>query len=1114
MNFDIPIHIKQTHPHSDKTPVYEVRPLFMEGEVARNEHLERAVTQLARDLRKRLYGLVRNGNHGELMRWSFSPEVEDHRYDLQIAMKRKTIQCRLLIVAFKSLGRRLAFTPTIPDLWFEVRKGETLRDRATEVVAHYFTEQEKKDQEEFKPEAYSLKGKAWAATLEIEITIKGFIEEPKEDKYISIGPSRTFFGAGELDEVGECLDWLYPYDLDRAILRDEQVEELTRLLNAPDKRPVMLVGNRGAGKTAIIHEYVYRTVAKKRKRFAVKRNVWHLSPQRIISGMSFVGEWEERLLAITREARKRNHVLYFDYLLGLYLAGVCSSSDLSVAHVLKPIVEACEFRILAEITPESLRVLQEKDRGFTDLFHIIPVKETDERDTLRILITAMRHSERQYRTVFEVDVIPAVMDLQRRYVHDRAFPGKAVDFLRQLAVKNPGAGISRDDVLKAFQSVSGLSVTFIDRKQKYRREDVLNGIRKEIIGQGEAVEAVTDVICKARARLNDPDRPLGTFLFLGPTGVGKTQCARAVASYLFGDSERMVRFDMNEYIDPWSVPKLTGTSQEPEGLLTGEVRRRPFCVVLLDEIEKAHPDVFDLLLQVLGEGRLTDALGRTSDFTNAIIIMTSNLGTREARSRLGFREAGTTDETAYIDAARKFFRPEFFNRLDRIVPFGPLSRSEIEEIAKRLIRGVFQRHGLRQRECAMEVSPTAMDRIVQEGYHPQLGARALKRVIERQLTQPVASRLASFKTSTPTVVSVYTAPHGIAVSTQGLVEVERADEAPIDLSDPTISLERAKTALQRFENEILAIEPKEPMSSGKISPEHERYLAISEQLRYVRNNYNLLVDVVVNPQFSKGIMPISTWKPRRGRWTLFDMACWQRNPGLADVIAEKDIQSFFSEMKEEGLARDTHLKDRLISLYHGFSLLENMLGDRLDGYDDRVLLCLRLTALRSISMYDALIKMYGSLYDRLWGFSMSPVDQKITEVGKSGEGEGLSGLVLEGPGVARLAGLETGTHLFRDNEGQFGVVKMVSVPLSSQEDPVDRFLDMRRDRRQWLEGLEVGKGAVEDDPFGFDSVIRLYEPWGVTVDFRTGLAAKGMPTEREFRRFLLSQLPLPDELKE
>lgn len=658
-------------------------------------------------------------------------------------------------------------------------------------------------------------------------------------------------------------------------------------------------------------------------------------------------------------------------------------------------------------------------------------------------------------------------------------------------------------------------MTFVDRKQKYRREDVLSGIRKGIIGQDEAVEAVTDVICKARARLNDPDRPLGIFLFLGPTGVGKTQCARAVASYLFGDSERMVRFDMNEFIDPWSVPKLTGTFQEPEGLLTGEVRRRPFCVLLLDEIEKAHADVFDLLLQVLGEGRLTDALGRTSDFTNAIIIMTSNLGAREARSRLGFREADTTDEAVYTEAARKFFRPEFFNRLDRIVPFGPLSRSEIEEIAKRLIGDLFQRHGLRQRECAMEVSPTAMGRIVREGYHPQLGARALKRVIERQLAQPVASRLASFKMSTPTVVSVYAASDGIAVSTQGLIEAERAQEAPVDLSNPAVSLERAKTALQRFENEIRAIEPKEPMSSGKISPEHERYLAVSEQLRYVRNNYNWLVDAVMNPQSSRAINRISAWKPRRGRWARFYLDHgWKRNPALVDIIAKKDIQSFFSEMEEKGKEKDTYLKDRLISLYQEFSLLENMLGSRSDGYDDRVLLCLRQTALRSLSMYDELHKMYKSLYDRLWGFSVSPVDQPIPEGQKPDAGEDISGLVLEGPGVARLAAIETGTHLFRDKEGQFGVVKMVSVPLSFREDPVERFLDMRRARKQWIDGLEAGKESVEDDSFGFDAVIRLYEPRGVTVDFRTGLATRGMPTEREFRRFLLSQLPLPEELKD
>jgi len=231
-------------------------------------------------------------------------------------------------------------------------------------------------------------------------------------------------------------------------------------------------------------------------------------------------------------------------------------------------------------------------------------------------------------------------------------------------------------------------------------------------------------------------------------------------------------------------------------------------------------------------------------------------------------------------------------------------------------------------------------------------------------------------------------------------------------------------------------------------------------------------------------------------------------------LGAKDLVSQLREMQGEDIHKDDYLEDRLMGFYLEIALLERMTAYDSGSHHDRALLCLRETPLQSISMHHELVKMYGSLYDRLWGFSLSPVDHKITGGQRPHEWEGLSGLILEGPGAARLAGIETGSHLFRDSEGQLGVVKMVSVPLSSQEDPVECFLDMHRARRQWLESLEWGKGAIEDDPFGFDPVIRLYEPQGVSVDFRTGFATKGMPTERSFRRFLLSQLPLPKELKD
>ena len=230
--------------------------------------------------------------------------------------------------------------------------------------------------------------------------------------------------------------------------------------------------------------------------------------------------------------------------------------------------------------------------------------------------------------------------------------------LAQLAAAHPGAIVTRDTVYERFHEQTGLMLALLDGRRKLPRAEILNGLRRRVVGQDAAVEAMTDVVSLAKARFNATDRPLATLLFMGPTGVGKTECAKALAAFLFGGDEHLVRLDMNEFHSPAAAARLVGTFREPEGLLTAAVRRQPFCVVLLDEIEKAHPDVFDMLLQVTGEGRLTDAAGRTSDFSSAIVVMTSNLGTREVARRIGFGGGEEERRKAFVGAAEAFFRPE------------------------------------------------------------------------------------------------------------------------------------------------------------------------------------------------------------------------------------------------------------------------------------------------------------------------------------------------------------------------------------------------------------------------------------------------------------------------
>ena len=433
-----------------------------------------------------------------------------------------------------------------------------------------------------------------------------------------------------------------------------------------------------------------------------------------------------------------------------------------------------------------------------DLFKVVPVREPTENENLLILIGYRRQLEQQRRCHFHPEVLPAVIDLTRRYMSDAAFPGKAAMLLQTLATKHKESDITREDVLSEFSDRSGLNVRFLDDRVALNHDEVVEALSREIVGQQAAVTACADAVTIAKARLNDPVRPIASFLFLGPTGVGKTQCAKSLAKYLFG-VDRLQRFDMNECASYSAVARLIGTFDAPEGLLTSAVRREPFAVVLFDEIEKAHPAFFDLLLGVMGDGRLTDARGQTVDFTNTIIILTSNLGAQEATTELGFRQTTHSDASVYRQAAEKFFKPEFFNRLTRVVPFERLRREDVRDIANRLIQDVFKREGLLRRGVKLVVETEALNVLADAGYHPQLGARALKRTLERQVTAPIAARLCATTPDQPVIIFLRASDGSVRVNVSQMTIVGAAPLMSVPLFETTDLLDQLEDSLMRIE---------------------------------------------------------------------------------------------------------------------------------------------------------------------------------------------------------------------------------------------------------------------------------------------------------------------------
>ncbi|MCW5808533.1 MAG: ATP-dependent Clp protease ATP-binding subunit, partial [Deltaproteobacteria bacterium] len=527
--------------------------------------------------------------------------------------------------------------------------------------------------------------------------------------------------------------------------RDEALAELTRILGGRARRSVLLVGDEAAGKSALVAAW----------RASARRDlVWSTSVSELVAGASGLGEWQQRVAAVLAAAETLDAVLYFDDF-GALFSDRPSEGGIEIGAAMRRHVVDGRVRVIGELTPVALDRAERRDVSLIGGMLRLAVPPTDPATTTAACLAWVDHWARTqpHRPQIAPAAVPTAVELARRYLPYRAFPGKAVRLLEELRVahdsargaKGTGPVLGEPELFAAFSWSTGIPIALLADDRALPPAEVVAALRRRMVGQGPAVRRVADAICVAKARLQPPDKPLAALLFVGPSGVGKTELARSVAAYLFNAPDRMVRLDMSEYTDPWAAGRLFGDDAGTEGRLTAAVRSQPFGVVLLDEIEKAHASVFDLLLQVLGEARLTDGRGRTTHFHNSIIILTSNLGTRSARGRLGIaptQDADEREERRYRDAVLAAFRPELINRLDQIVVFHPLDPSEIAKVAEIAIQRLAERRGFTQSGTILDVSPRALEILAERGFSAELGARALRRHLDDAVLAPAARLLA------------------------------------------------------------------------------------------------------------------------------------------------------------------------------------------------------------------------------------------------------------------------------------------------------------------------------------------------------------------------------------
>ncbi|HHH49522.1 MAG TPA: ATP-dependent Clp protease ATP-binding subunit, partial [Saprospiraceae bacterium] len=1015
---------------------YQIRPLFVPYPISTHRRFEQAMSDFQRKIKRMFRNFELNRtNLNSLLWYKFNPKLNYKVLQLKIHLGKQFIKGNFAYASFDLGNHKYICLPFFESemlmLPQHIRKKEEVIDFVKDTITKILHQKRKYSKSNIDFDIYTSHKKEFITNVDIQLNIKRDIfafEEriTKHHSFANLYSQNDFDGATELEKVGYEIGEHFPKGLKRAYHRDDLVEKIKQIIFQKENTPIVLIGSAGVGKKTLIEEAIFK-YRQKRKELQTKENknplkrTWFMDPTRVISGMSIVGMWQKRVesiiqylinpnpLHLVEKKIKTSYNLVIHNVIGLLRIGKSAQNDMTMGDVFKPYLEQRKLQLILTATPNEWKIIQEKNRRFSDLFQLIRIDEPPLEKVAKIILSKRIDIENEQACEFTISALQQLFVIQRNYLKRKALPGSIINLMEQLAIKYRYSTIDSPEIRQEFELTSGLNEKIFDNTQSLEKEEVKNFINARLIGQKDASDALTNVVHTIKAKLTDKNKPLGSFLFIGPTGVGKTQAAKVLSQYLMGDEKQLMRFDMNEYIDGGALHRLIGDYYNPEGQLTGKVRYQPFGVILLDEIEKAHPSVRDLLLQVLDDGRLTDSLGRTVDFSNTIIVMTSNLGAREVSSTLGFETQSKEDNAIYLKAVENRFRPEFINRIDQIVIFNSLQLEHILNIARLQIKELLQRDGFVRRTTILNISQEALKWVAQRGFDAKMGGRALKRQIEKDLTALSAEQLIATYNNSPIIFEILLenkklVPNVIPLEFTQLLQEDWLPQLPHEKHGRKFYSNLIRS-IEKLERQVAKRQEKQNGDVSIIVDSHQKasqlnwqYYAFKDRIAEIKEQIQT-ISISFRNQYFK---PATSFRLKGSGYSLIISNNYREKAtktNIEDRLFQQGVLEELTEAYKYGSSKFDSLQSEFLNHYVNTALLQIMAKDFLKGKTENY-------ELRFKSVINGMGKKEIEYLSRLYQSILKELDISYKVKGK------YDPIQLEGHAISRIFDGEKGIHLF------------------------------------------------------------------------------------------------------